>query len=64
VTQLAGAKLEPEFVEPEPGKVRLTSGGPWRLDHALAARVIGWRPRVDMREGIARLLTWREQMEC
>ncbi len=60
VTELAGKDLAPEHVEPEAGKVRLTSGGAWRLDHALAERVIGWRPQVDMREGIKRLIAWRE----
>ena len=59
VTELAGKDLAPQHVEPDPGKVRLTSGGPWRLDHALAERTIGWRPQVDMREGIARLIAWR-----
>jgi UDP-glucose 4-epimerase len=60
VTELAGKDLEPEHIAPDPMKVRLTSGGPWRLDHAAAERVIGWRPEVDMREGIRRLLAWRE----
>src|SRR5262245_3722050 len=60
VAELAGKELEPEHIEPETGKVRLTSGGPWQLDHRLAERLIGWRPEVDMREGIARLIAWRE----
>ncbi|MFZ1106162.1 MAG: NAD-dependent epimerase/dehydratase family protein [Hyphomicrobiaceae bacterium] len=55
-----GVDLEPEHVAPDPGKVRLTSGGAWRLDHAAAERTIGWRPQVDMREGIRRLIAWRE----
>ena len=38
----------------------LTSGGAWKMDHALAERTIGWKPQVDMREGIKRLLAWRE----
>jgi UDP-glucose 4-epimerase len=59
VTELTGQDLEPEHIAPDPKKVRLTSGGAWRLDHAAAERVIGWRPQVDMREGIARLLAWR-----
>ena len=37
VTELAGKDLAPEHVEPEPGKVRLTSGG------ALAHRSCGGR---------------------
>jgi UDP-glucose 4-epimerase len=61
VTELAGKKLEPEHVEPEAGKVRLTSGGAWKIDHALAERVIGWRPQVEMKEGIRRLIAWREE---
>ncbi|MBO0766574.1 MAG: NAD-dependent epimerase/dehydratase family protein [Hyphomicrobiaceae bacterium] len=60
VTELAGKDLEPEHVAPDPRKVRLTSGGAWRLDHAAAERIIGWRPEVDMREGISRLIAWRE----
>ncbi len=60
VTELAGKDLAPEHIEPAAGKVRLTSGGPWRLDHGAAGRVIGWRPEVDMREGIRRLIAWRE----
>jgi UDP-glucose 4-epimerase len=60
VTELAGKNLQPEHIEPEAGKVSLTSGGAWKMDHALAERIIGWRPTVDMREGIKRLIAWRE----
>lgn len=60
VTELAGKKLEPEHIEPDPAKVRLTSGGAWRINHRAAERTIGWRPQVDMREGIRRLIAWRE----
>ena len=61
VTELAGSDLTPEHVEPDPGKVRLTSGGPWHLDHTRAADLIGWRPEIDMREGVRRLLQWRNE---
>jgi len=60
VTELAGKDLEPEHIAPDASKVRLTSGGAWRLDHAAAERALGWRPQVDMREGIRRLIAWRE----
>jgi len=63
VTELAGKDLAPEHVEPDPGKVRLTSGGAWKLDHTLSERVIGWRPQVEMRDGIRRLIAWREATE-
>jgi len=60
VTELAGGGPEPEFVGNEPGKVRLTSGGAFRIAHEEAFRVIGWKPEVDMREGLRRLIAWRE----
>jgi UDP-glucose 4-epimerase len=60
VTELAGSTVEPEHVAPDPGALRLTSGGAWKADHAAAERIIGWRPRIDMREGIRRLIAWRE----
>ncbi|HWB46085.1 MAG TPA: NAD-dependent epimerase/dehydratase family protein [Hyphomicrobiaceae bacterium] len=63
VIELEGSRVEPEHVAPDPSKVRLTSGGAWRLDHALAERTIGWRPQVDMREGVRRLIAWRKQSE-
>jgi UDP-glucose 4-epimerase len=60
VTELAGKDLEPEHVEPAPGMVRLTSGGDWSLEHGLAEGLLGWRPEIDMREGIRRLIAWRD----
>ena len=60
VTERAGKRLEPEHVDPDPGSVRLTSGGDWSLEHGLAQRVLGWQPQIDMREGIRRLIAWRE----
>ncbi len=63
VTELAGKDLAPEHVEPDPGKVRLTSGGAWALDHTAAERTIGWRPQVEMREGLKRLIAWRQAAE-
>jgi len=60
VAELAGKDLEPEHVEPEPGKVQLSAGGAWSMDHGRAERVLDWRPEVDMREGIRRLIAWRE----
>ena len=61
VTELAGAKGEklpaPEFVGND-GKVRLTSGGAFRIAHEEAFKAIGWKPEVGMREGLARLIAW------
>lgn len=61
VAELAGRPdLEPELVPPDPGKVRLTSGGAFRIDHSAARAAIGWEPQVGMREGLRRLLAWRD----
>jgi UDP-glucose 4-epimerase len=38
----------------------LTSGGDWSLEHGLAQGVLGWQPQIDMREGVRRLIAWRE----
>jgi UDP-glucose 4-epimerase len=62
IAQAAGREdLGPEFVTPDPSKVRLTSGGPWVMPHAKATRLIGWTPRIGMTEGIARLIAWRDR---
>ncbi|MBR0666229.1 NAD-dependent epimerase/dehydratase family protein [Roseomonas hellenica] len=63
VTKLAGGGVEPDFVGEEPGKVRLTSGGAFRIAHEEAERVIGWKPQVEMEEGLARLIAWKEGNE-
>lgn len=59
VTELVGGGPAPVFVGDEPGKVRLTSGGAFRIVHEAAGNAIGWRPEVDMREGLTRLIAWR-----
>jgi UDP-glucose 4-epimerase len=63
VAEVAGISIEPEHVAPDPSALRLTSGGAWKLPHAEAERVIGWRPRVDMREGLRRLIAWHDAVE-
>jgi UDP-glucose 4-epimerase len=63
VTRLAGGGPAPEFIGEEPGKVRLTSGGAFRIAHEEAFRAIGWKPEVGMEEGLRRLITWKESNE-
>lgn len=60
-TAAGRADLTPEFVSPDPGKVRLTSGGAWVMPHAKATQLLGWTPRIGMAEGIARLIAWRDR---
>jgi UDP-glucose 4-epimerase len=56
--------LQPEIKPDPPGTVRLTSGGAFHIPHDLAGEVIGWKPEVTMKEGITRLLAWREAQEA
>ncbi len=57
VTELGGGGPAPEFVGND-GKVRLTSGGAFRIAHEEAFNAIGWKPEVKMREGLTRLIAW------
>jgi UDP-glucose 4-epimerase len=63
VLEYCGSDLEPEIRADPPGTVRLTSGGPFHIPHELAGGLIGWKPEVGMKEGIRRLLAWREAQE-
>lgn len=60
VLDYCGSDLQPEVRPDPPGTVRLTSGGAFHIPHDLAGQVIGWQPKVKMKEGVARLLAWRE----
>ncbi|MFH5926963.1 NAD-dependent epimerase/dehydratase family protein [Roseomonas xinghualingensis] len=61
VAELSGRpELKAELVEPDPTKVRLTSGGAFEIVHRAAKDAIGWEPQVSMREGLSRLLAWRD----
>ena len=63
VLDYCGSDLKPEVRPDPPGTVRLTSGGAFHIPHDLAGQLIGWQPQVGMKEGINRLLAWREAQE-
>jgi UDP-glucose 4-epimerase len=63
VLDYCGSDLKPEIKPDAPGTVRLTSGGAFHIPHELAGELIGWQPQVKMKEGIQRLLAWREAQE-
>ncbi|WP_020200595.1 MULTISPECIES: NAD-dependent epimerase/dehydratase family protein [Cupriavidus] len=64
VLEFCKSDLKPEIRPDPPGTVRLTSGGAFHIPHDLAGRLIGWQPTVRMREGVNRLLAWREAQEA
>lgn len=63
VLDYCGSTLEPQVKADAPGTVRLTSGGAFHIPHDLAGQVIDWQPQVSMKEGIHRLLAWREAQD-
>jgi NAD dependent epimerase/dehydratase len=60
VGELVGKELA---VETDPARVRPPNSEVERLisDPALAAELTGWRPRVELRDGIARTIEWIER---
>jgi UDP-glucose 4-epimerase len=53
VGELTGASIDPVFVPRRPGDVRDS-----QADISKAARLIGYRPRVSVREGLAATVDW------
>lgn len=51
--ELLGTDLEPEFGEPRPGDVRHSEAA---IDKA--AELLGYRPEVELREGLERTVAW------
>lgn len=61
VLDYCGSDMAPDS-RPDPvGTVRLGAGGAFHIPHERAAKLIGWQPRIPMRDGIHRLLAWREE---
>jgi len=61
IVKLVGNLLDRELtVELDPDRVRPANSEVERLiaDPALAAELMGWRPEVDLREGLSRTLEW------
>ena len=60
VTELCGKDLDARARRARSGQGAAYLRRRLALDHARPRRAIGWRPQVDMREGIRRLIAWRE----
>jgi UDP-glucose 4-epimerase len=56
LNELLGADLAPTFTDPRPGDVRDSEAS---IDRA--ARLIGYRPTVDVREGLRRTVGWHAE---
>ncbi len=55
--KLSGRSLSVDYTEVATGDVRITSG-----DTERANRILGWKPTVDLDEGLAAQLSWAEEL--
>ena len=53
INGIVGKKIAPRFEAPRPGDVRDS-----QADITKAAKLLGWKPRVDFQEGIERAVAW------
>jgi UDP-glucose 4-epimerase len=53
LTEAAGRGAAPQFAPPRAGELQRVS-----LDANLAGRLLGWQPKVDLAEGLARTWEW------
>ena len=56
IAAAAGGRDEPEFYPPRLGDLRRSS-----LDNSRAKQVLGWAPKVDLAEGVARTVDYFRQ---
>jgi UDP-glucose 4-epimerase len=57
--KITGSDLEPEYVTAG-GAVKSTSGTELDFSIAKAERMLGWKPEVDIEQGLRRLIDWRK----
>jgi nucleoside-diphosphate-sugar epimerase len=53
INGIAGKKIAPRFEAPRPGDVCDS-----QADITKAGKLLGWKPRVDFREGIEKAVAW------
>ncbi|MGD1925266.1 MAG: NAD-dependent epimerase/dehydratase family protein [Paracoccaceae bacterium] len=63
VMKIAGSNLEPEYIADD-GRVRLPTGSGLHFINDKADEVLGWRPEMDLEEGIRRLLADHEDRKA
>ena len=60
ILDLSGSKLKPEYRD-DPGRFRATTTAQLAFSREKAERLLGWEPEVGIREGVRRLMAWRDQ---
>lgn len=62
IIDVVGSDLKPEYKTDGSG-VKSTSSSHLNLSYAKAEKMLGWKPAVSIKEGITRLIRWRESTE-
>ena len=60
--QITGSAAEPQFVDTG-FVVKSTSGSQLELSRAKIEEMLGWRPEVDIEQGLRRLIEWRNSQQ-
>jgi UDP-glucose 4-epimerase len=61
ILTVTGSRLRPVHVE-SAGRLGVSAATRLKFDVSKAERVIGWRATIPLRDGIKRLIDWREQV--
>jgi UDP-glucose 4-epimerase len=62
ILEIMHSDLKPEYKTPA-GKVRSTVSKTLKFSNRKIEAMLGWKPRISIEEGIARLIRWRESTE-
>lgn len=60
ILEVSGSSLRPQHVETV-ARLGVTAASRLKFDRGKAERQIGWQPSISLREGIRRVIEWREQ---
>jgi len=58
--EITGSALEPAYTSGG-GGVRSSSGSQLNFSRKKIERLLGWRPQIDLEEGLRRLIEWRRR---
>jgi UDP-glucose 4-epimerase len=60
ILDVAGSNLRPRYAD-DGGRLGISATPSLKFDCSKAERRLGWRPMISLREGIKRVIEWREQ---
>jgi UDP-glucose 4-epimerase len=61
ILEVAGSKLRPKHVD-SGNRLGVTAMSRLKFDCSKSERLLGWRPAIPLREGVRRVIAWRDQV--